>query len=79
MAAKKVSGAIPKAAIRRKREIYWPDLKKRRQTVVYDGERLVSGNSVTGPAIVETSDTTVVVHPGCTLRVDPLGNFEISF
>jgi hypothetical protein len=28
---------------------------------------------------VETSDTTVVVHPGRTLIVDALGNFEIAF
>jgi N-methylhydantoinase A/oxoprolinase/acetone carboxylase beta subunit len=34
---------------------------------------------VKGPAIVETADTTVVVHPGRTLRVDALGNFEITF
>jgi N-methylhydantoinase A len=59
--AKKSSSRIPVTAVRKKREIYWPDLKKKRPTAVYDGERLVSGNSVPGPAIVETSDTTVVV------------------
>jgi N-methylhydantoinase A len=77
--AKKISSRIPVAAVRKKRDIYWPDLKKRRQTVVYDGERLVSGNSVTGPAIVETSDTSVVVPPGAELRLDELGNFELTF
>src|SRR6185295_9427748 len=66
--AKKSSSRIPVAAVRKKRDIYWPDLKKKRQTVVYDGERLVSGNSVTGPAIVETADTTVVVPPKAKLR-----------
>ena len=30
-------------------------------------------------AIVETADTTVVVHPRRLLHVDPLGNFEITF
>ncbi len=77
--SKKVSKAIPKQAVRKQREIYWPDLKRRRRTVVYDGERLVSGNSVAGPAIVETSDTTVVVPPGAKLRLDRLGNFELTF
>jgi N-methylhydantoinase A len=77
--AKKTSSRIPVGAVRKKRNIYWPDLKKKRQTVVYDGERLVSGNSVTGPAIVETSDTTVVVPPGAKLRLDRLGNFELTF
>jgi len=77
--SKKTFRAIPKDAVRKKRDIYWPDLKKRRQTVVYDGERLLTGNSVSGPAIVETSDTTVVVPPGAELRLDELGNFELAF
>ncbi|HEX2197557.1 MAG TPA: hydantoinase/oxoprolinase family protein [Burkholderiales bacterium] len=68
--------AIPKAAVRKPRQIYWSGLKK---TPVYDGEKLAVGNTVKGPAIVETSDTAVVVHPGRTLRVDALGNFEITF
>jgi N-methylhydantoinase A len=77
--AKKLSAAIPRAAALAQREIYWSDLKRKRKTPVYDGERLVAGNRVAGPAIVETADTTVVVHPGRRLRVDALGNFEITF
>jgi N-methylhydantoinase A len=74
--AKSASKAIPKGALRKPRQIYWSGLKK---TPVYDGEKLAVGNTVKGPAIVETSDTAVVVHPGRTLRVDALGNFEITF
>ena len=77
--SKKLTAKIPKEALRRKRDIYWPDLKKRRATPVYDGEKMLPGNSVKGPAIAETADTTVVVHPGQTLRLDALGNFEIRF
>ena len=77
--AKKTSSRIPKDAVRKKRDIYWPDLGKRRSTAVYDGERLDNGNKITGPAIVETADTTVVVQPGTRLRVDELGNFELTF
>ena len=58
------------------RTIWWKGLKK---TPVYDGAKLAVGNVLRGPAIVETADTTVVVHPGTTLRVDALGNFEITF
>jgi N-methylhydantoinase A len=72
-------GAIPAAAKLRARDIHWSDLKRTRRTPVYDGERLAIGNRVAGPAIVETADTTVVVHPGRRLRVDELGNFEIVF
>jgi N-methylhydantoinase A len=71
-----LSKAIPKDAPRKPRSIYWSGIRK---TPVYDGERLLAGNTVKGPAIVETSDTAVVVHPGRTLRVDALGNFEITF
>jgi N-methylhydantoinase A len=74
--ARSLSKAIPKAAVRKPRQIWWSGLKK---TPVYDGEKLAAGNTVKGPAIVETSDTAVVVHPGRTLRVDALGNFEITF
>src|SRR3954451_17419359 len=74
--AKNGSKAIPREAVRKPRSIQW---EKVRKTPVYDGEKLAIGNRVKGPAIVETSDTTVVVHPGRTLRVDALGNFEIVF
>ena len=67
---------IPKAAVLKPRTIWWRGLKK---TPVYDGEKLAAGNAIRGPAIVETADTTVVVHPGTTLRVDALDNFEIIF
>jgi N-methylhydantoinase A len=74
--AKTLTKAIPKAATRKPRTIQWAAAKK---TAIYDGDRLAIGNVIRGPAIVETSDTTVVVQPGRTLRVDALGNFEITF
>src|SRR4051812_20597699 len=76
---KKITTRIPKEALRKKRDIYWPDLGKRRGTPVYNGELLANGNKIAGPAIVETADTTVVVQPGTRLRVDELGNFELTF
>ena len=74
--ARALTRRIPKAAVLKPRTIWWKGLKK---TPVYDGAMLAAGNVLRGPAIVETSDTTVVVHPGTTLRVDALGNFEITF
>ena len=74
--AKNGSRSIPRDAARKPRSIQWESVRK---TPVYDGEKLAIGNRVKGPAIVETSDTTVVVHPGRTLSVDVLGNFEITF
>jgi N-methylhydantoinase A len=75
--ARSASGRIPKHAVLEPRRIWWSKGLKR--TPVFDGAKLVAGNTLRGPAIVETTDTTVVVHPGTTLRVDKLGNFEITF
>jgi N-methylhydantoinase A len=77
--SRRESRKIPPGARRKARPIYWSELGKSRTTPVFDGEKLASGNQLGGPAIVETADTTVVVHPGRTLRVDALGNFEITF
>jgi N-methylhydantoinase A/oxoprolinase/acetone carboxylase beta subunit len=68
----------PQAALG-KREIWWPGLKRAVKTPVYDGAQLKPGNRVKGPTVVETTDTTIVVHPGRTLGVDAFGNFEIEF
>lgn len=79
ISTRRPSGAIPSKARRTPRSIYWPDLGRFRSTPVFDGEKLAAGNRIKGPAIVETSDTTVVAHPGRMLRLDALGNFEITF
>ena len=42
------------------------------------GEDPLHGHKVAGPAIVETTDTTVVIHPGQSLGVDALGNFDLT-
>jgi N-methylhydantoinase A len=74
--ARLASARIPKDAVLQPRRIWWQGLKR---TPVYDGAKLAAGNVLRAPAIVETADTTVVVHPGTRLRVDKLGNFEITF
>jgi N-methylhydantoinase A len=78
-ATKKASAKIDKRAARGKRAIWWSDLGKAVPTPVYDGAFLVHGNAIRGPAVIETTDTTVVVHPGRRLKVDKFGNFEILF
>lgn len=44
----------------------------------YDFERMVPGNALTGPAIVWTPITTLVVAPGQTARVDAHRNLVIA-
>jgi N-methylhydantoinase A len=45
------------------------------ETPCYLGERLVAGNVLSGPAIVEETTTTVVVPDGFTCTVDPYRNY----
>jgi len=47
-------------------------------TPVYDRADLCPGHEIGGPAIVQQLDSTTVVHPGETLRVDDALNFLIE-
>ena len=48
------------------------------EAVIYDGELLEPGMQFNGPAVVEESGSTTVVHPGMPCRVDDYGNFHIQ-
>jgi N-methylhydantoinase A len=45
---------------------------------IYDGEALLPGMKFTGPAIIEDSGTTTVIHPGNRVEVDAFGNVHIT-
>jgi N-methylhydantoinase A len=47
-------------------------------TPIFRRADLKPGMTVTGPAIVEQSDTTTVVEPGMTLRVDRFHNLIVE-
>jgi len=47
-------------------------------TPVYRREQLGVGVELVGPAIVEQLDSTTVIEPGDRMRVDALGNLEIT-
>ena len=60
------------------RPIYWSEPKQTVETPIYSGAKLMSGNQICGPAVIETTDTTLVVHPGRQVDVDTFGNFVLS-
>ena len=76
--SKTLSETINPEALRPARPVYWSEPGVTMETAVFEGEKLVPGNSLPGPAIVETADTTVVVHPGQILLVDAFGNIELT-
>jgi N-methylhydantoinase A len=61
------------------RPVYWAELGDFETTPVFLGERLIAGNVVPGPAIIQAPDTTIVVHPFESARIDPYGNVLIDF
>jgi N-methylhydantoinase A len=60
------------------RPVYWSELGDFDKTPVFWGDRLQAGNVVPGPAIIQVPDTTIVVHPFQTARIDPYGNVLID-
>jgi N-methylhydantoinase A len=72
-------GSTPAAHARAgTRPVYWAETGDFEATPVFWGERLGPGNALAGPAIIQVPDTTIVIHPGQTARVDPYGNVLID-
>lgn len=71
------SSTPEKAAVRAVKPVYfrsggWAD------TPVYKRDRLRAGNVISGPALIEEHASTTVMQPGDEMRVDELGNLQIS-
>jgi len=61
-------------AIKSNRPVYFGEWQ---DTRIYDGGRLLAGNRIEGPAVVEEVTTTIVVFPDDWAEVDRLGNLII--
>jgi N-methylhydantoinase A len=66
------------AAIARKgeRQVYFGGVWH--PTPIFDRARLRASNVVSGPAVIEAPDTTILVNPGQTARMDRMGNLVMS-
>ncbi len=53
-------------------------LEGKHEAVIYDGDKLRAGMAFDGPAIVEDSGSTVVVHPGNKVVLDAYRNIHIT-
>ncbi|MBI2848975.1 MAG: hydantoinase/oxoprolinase family protein [Chloroflexi bacterium] len=65
------------AAFGGKRPVYFH--KDFLDTPIYRGEKLRAGNVIEGPAVIENVATTLPVHPGQRVRIDPYLNMVIEF
>lgn len=71
-------GSDPEVAKKSEREVYFAEKGAYVTTPIFDRYRLGAGCCIEGPAIVEEMDSTTLIHPGYTVRVDPSGNLLIQ-
>lgn len=68
------AGESPKHALKGNRLIYRGEKEKFISIPVYDGDTLVHGNRVSGPAIIEQKVTTTIVHDSFNVIYDKNDN-----
>lgn len=51
---------------------------RRVRTPIYDGARMLAGNVVAGPAVIEEETTSIVVEPGWTACLDTHGTYVLT-
>lgn len=65
-------------AITGTREVWYPETRAFTRTMLYARDLLAPGMTFAGPAIVEQMDTTTLVPPGVTARVDTCENLILE-
>lgn len=69
-------GADSSHALKRTKQAWWDG--EQRETNVYDGTALQSGNVIEGPALIEELTTSVVIPTGFDCAVDDWGNYQLT-
>jgi N-methylhydantoinase A len=62
-------------SVKEKRDVFFEEKYGFVPTKIYDGDSMVAGNIVDGPAIIEQRTTTVVVPPDARLEVTEYGDY----
>ncbi|HYA05007.1 MAG TPA: hydantoinase/oxoprolinase family protein [Xanthobacteraceae bacterium] len=70
------AGADPSAALKRRRVCRFNGRDV--DTPVYDGEKVLAGNVINGPAIIEETTTTVVIPEAYVCSVDKYKNYVLT-
>jgi N-methylhydantoinase A len=70
-------GASPAAAVKSRRQVWFGEAGDFLDTQVLDRGKLLRGNVIAGPAIVEEHDASTLVHPGWTATVDEHANLVL--
>lgn len=75
---KPYNGKDPSHALKGLRETFFMEYNGFAKSPIYDGDRLLPGNRVKGPGVIEEVAMTVVIPPDHELWVDKYGNYVIE-
>jgi N-methylhydantoinase A len=64
-------------ALKGRRDVWFAEAGSFRPTGVFDRGKLLRGNVIDGPAIIEEPDASTLVHPGWTASVDEHANLVL--
>jgi N-methylhydantoinase A len=65
-------------ALKGSRPVYFDEVSDFTDTPIFDRARIDAGAAIDGPAVIEQTDTTVLVPPGASARVDAYRNIVID-
>lgn len=65
----------PRQALKGTRDAYFEESNGYTDTRIYDGDKLLAGNVLEGPCVIEERMTNVVIPPGTRMQVDEYGNY----
>jgi N-methylhydantoinase A len=71
-------GSDPSAASKGSRQVYFPEAGGFVECPTFERSLLAAGNVIGGPAVIEQMDTTSVIPPGETARVDRHGTLIVE-
>jgi len=73
----RVAGGDPSAdeALKSRRRVFVPEENSFREVPIFDGHRVRAGARVTGPAVIERTDTAVFVSADFVAELDTLGSW----
>jgi len=71
-------GPSAASAVKGHRDVWFAETQGTHKTVVLDRGRLLRGNVIEGPAIVEEHDASTLIHPSWAARVDERANLVLT-
>jgi N-methylhydantoinase A len=70
-------GTDPSKAFKKKRDVYLPLEETFAEVPVYDGHKMMCGNRLEGPAVIEQVNTTTFVTPEYNVLCDQYGSYTV--